>query len=129
MTNNQVLVYHAPDSSRLRVDPTPKRILLESWSIAFSPHAVPQQYGEDRGDVAPATIYKHGITLFRSVFTLLRILPTWKLARRLRRGIRTSRNGNFSIEIRAQGAPYNMDMPERMLGFGRPCCVPDRLCF
>ncbi|KAH9950808.1 autophagy-related protein 13-domain-containing protein [Amylocystis lapponica] len=100
LNTNQVLVYRAPDSSRQRIDPVPKYILLESWDLSFTAHQTRPTtgHGDDRVDVAPPTMYKHAISLFRSIFTLLRILPTWKLARRLRR--RGNGTGNFSIQLR-----------------------------
>ncbi|KAI0371996.1 hypothetical protein BV20DRAFT_964679 [Pilatotrama ljubarskyi] len=100
LATNQVLVYHAPDSSRVRIDPTPRYIVLESWTLEFVPNQAGSHDSDDRIDVAPSTIYKHGIPLFRSIFTLLRVLPAWKLARRLRRRVGGSRNGNFSIQLR-----------------------------
>ncbi|PPQ96946.1 hypothetical protein CVT26_005965, partial [Gymnopilus dilepis] len=75
--NNQMLVHTSPSSfeggggqgsSRLRIEPTPRYVLLETW-----------------------TLEKHGIVLFRSVFSLLRVLPAWKAYKRLKR--RIGRNG------------------------------------
>ncbi|KAG6371055.1 autophagy-related protein 13-domain-containing protein [Boletus reticuloceps] len=101
LTNNQVLVYLAPDSSRVRMDPTPQHILLENWLLTFSPIPTSPQHSVEPGDVAPSTIYKHGIPLFRSLFSLLRILPSWKLFRKLRRRMSTPyRNGNLTIQLR-----------------------------
>ncbi|KAH7915511.1 autophagy-related protein 13-domain-containing protein [Hygrophoropsis aurantiaca] len=104
LTNNQVLVYLAPDSSRLRIDPTPRHILLENWLLNFTPEFPQARSGDDQSDVAPSTIYKHGIPLFRSLYSLLRILPSWKLFKKLRRRTTaTSRNGNLSIQLRVKG--------------------------
>lgn len=100
LNTNQVLVYLAPDSSRIRIDPTPTHILLESYELSFTP----REAHEDAGaDVALPTIYKHGIPLFRSLYSLLRILPTWRLCKRFRRraGV-PSRNGQMRIEIRVR---------------------------
>ncbi|KII85697.1 hypothetical protein PLICRDRAFT_45046 [Plicaturopsis crispa FD-325 SS-3] len=94
LSNNQALVYLAPDSSRLRVQPTPRCIVLETWRLSFTAH------GHAHDQVAPPTIYKNGIPFFRSLFTLLRILPAWKLFKRLRR--RT--NANFAIQLAVRGA-------------------------
>lgn len=71
-------------------------------------------------DVALPTIYKHGIVLFRSLYSLLRVLPTWKFYKRLRRrtgGV--NRNGNLAIHlrVRAQGA-QSEDLD--VLRFGTP---------
>ena len=62
-------------------------------------------------------MYKHGISLFRSVFTLLRTLPAWKLARRLR----SQRNGKFSILLRVDNmAEATSIHSSDVLGFGEP---------
>ncbi|KAF9219119.1 hypothetical protein BS17DRAFT_438351 [Gyrodon lividus] len=104
LTTNQVLVYLAPDSSRLRIDPTPRHILLENWLLNFTPDFHQTHYNDEPGDVAPSTIYKHGIPLFRSLFSLLRILPSWKLFKKLRRRMSAPyRNGNLSIQLRIKG--------------------------
>ena len=78
LTQNQALVYLSPDSSRIRISPTPRHVLLESFILDLVPHPNP-------AEVALPTIYKHGIPLFRSLYTLLHILPAWKLHKRLRR--------------------------------------------
>ncbi|GBE84357.1 autophagy-related protein 13-domain-containing protein [Sparassis latifolia] len=116
LTNNQVLVYLAPDSSRVRIDPTPRYILLESWDIIFTQNDSQHRYG---ADVALPTMYKQAIPLFRSVFTLLRILPAWKLSRRLRTRVGGNRNGNFSIQLRVQGIDEDRGA-EGILGFDTP---------
>ncbi|KAK7000541.1 autophagy-related protein 13 [Favolaschia claudopus] len=38
---------------------------------------------DDEEDVLPSTIYKNAIPLFRALFALLRILPAWRVVRRL----------------------------------------------
>ncbi|KAH0828819.1 autophagy-related protein 13-domain-containing protein [Lanmaoa asiatica] len=118
LTNNEVLVYLAPDSSRVRMDPTPQHILLENWLLAFSPTYAPAEHSVEPGDVAPSTIYKHGIPLFRSLFSLLRILPSWKLFRKLRRRMSTPyRNGNLSIQLQIKSLD---DYPTNILDFDAP---------
>ncbi|KAG6908195.1 hypothetical protein DXG01_005784 [Tephrocybe rancida] len=77
LTHNQVLVHLSPDSSRVRIHPTPRFVLLETFVLDFTPGPPV--------DVPLPTIYKHGIPLFRSLYTLLRVLPAWKLHKRLRR--------------------------------------------
>lgn len=116
LTPNQMLAYIAPDSSRTPIDPTPRSILLETWTLIFDPHQSQSHLGQvqERPDVAPPTIYKHGISLFRSVFTLLRILPTWAIAKRGGRP-RGMNNGNFSIQVRVQ---HNGAGEDGMLRFG-----------
>lgn len=147
LTNNQVLVQHdpAPHASRVRVDPAPTHILLESWALAFVPLPPPpsstssssgastssssadsplegpgaQARPGAAADVTPATVYKHAIAVFRSLYTLLRVLPAWRLVKRLqRRAGGAGRNGQLGIALRVAGehAPPAVDL--RVLGFG-----------
>ncbi|OBZ77362.1 Autophagy-related protein 13 [Grifola frondosa] len=88
-------------------------ILLETWDLVFTPAHTQQE-------VFAATMYKHSLTLFRSIFTMLRILPSWKLARRLRRRGAGGRGGNFSIELHVQGPEEGGETVEGILGFGMP---------
>lgn len=119
LATNQVLVYLAQDSSRVRIDPTPRYIVLESWNLEYSPHPHGQPYTQD---VAPSTMYKHGIPLFRSIFTLLRVMPAWKLARRLRRRVGGNRGGNFSIQLRVD-SPDSSVRTDEVMSFGELCVI------
>lgn len=102
LSNNQVLCLGEPLTSRIRVDPTPTHILLESWILTFVPSSGQyQSRANDRGDVTLSTVYKHGISLFRSLFTLLRVLPAWQFRKRMRR--RPNSSGGLGIEIRVGG--------------------------
>ncbi|OSD08063.1 hypothetical protein PYCCODRAFT_1402208, partial [Trametes coccinea BRFM310] len=116
LATNQVLVYTAPDSSRVRIDPTPRYIVLESWNLDFIPSHAGSHGSDDHIDVQPSTMYKHGIPLFRSIFTLLRVLPAWKLARRLRRRVGGARNGHFSIQLRVDSVDGSI-RPDEVLSF------------
>lgn len=113
LSNNQVLVHVAPDSSRVRVDPPPKFILLETWVVNFAPDG-PQH----PGDVAPSTIYKLGIALFRSVYALLRILPTWRSYGPFRRRVAGSA-GAFPLQLRLRTEGPD----DRILAFNAPLSV------
>ena len=67
--------------------------------------------------IALPTIYKHGIPLFRSVYSLLRVLPVWKLYKRLKRrtgGI--NRNGHLAISLRVR--PLQETNQVAILSFG-----------
>lgn len=100
LTHNQVLVYLSPDSSRIRISPTPRFVLLESFVLELVPHPNP-------ADVALPTIYKHGIPLFRSLYTLLRILPAWKLHKRFRRRAGAGPSLGITLKVR----PTDVDDP------------------
>lgn len=121
LSANQVLVCWGADSSRLRIEPTPQFILLESWSIQISPRR--EGSGSD-ADLGLSTVYKHGIGLFRSIYTLLRVLPTWKLHKRLRRrgAAPSNRNASLNIELRVRSG-HDQD---GVLGFGKR---PSPACF
>lgn len=156
LTANQVLVHHPPSGSRVRVDPTPTHILLERWVLAFVPNPV-SSHGHasgtpstssstssssaasevsgdtvmGAGEVTLATVYKHAMAVFRSLYTLLMLLPAARICKRLRRrgagggarmlGPSGRSNGNLGIMLRvkvrgsdAEGDDSGMSM----LGFG-----------
>jgi autophagy-related protein 13 len=118
LTHNDVLVHLAPDGARTRIDPTPKYILLESWFMTYTRTSVVRDQ-DYNNEVEPHTTYKHGISLFRSLFTLLRVLPSWKLFKRLRRRTGGSnRNGSLSILLRVVPAEGDSDS-EPILDFGK----------
>ena len=122
LSANQVLVCRGADTSRIRIDPTPKYILLESWSVQFSSRQ-PGSGGDT--DFGLSTVYKHGIGLYRSIYTLLRVLPTWTLHKRLRRrvAVPTNRNASLNIELRVRGS---QDQDGGLLGFGKHPHSPTR---
>ncbi|KAG8705559.1 hypothetical protein FRC08_001609 [Ceratobasidium sp. 394] len=69
---------------RIRVDlpPTARAILLEEWSLQLDRSAF---YPQQVEDPYPG-IYKQAIALIRSLFGLLRHVPTWQLHRKLGSG-------------------------------------------
>jgi autophagy-related protein 13 len=82
LTNNQTLVYISSDSTRVRIEPTPRFILLETWTLGMNlDHRVANT------NISPPVIYKHGIILFRNVFSLLWVLPSWKFYKHLKRRV------------------------------------------
>jgi autophagy-related protein 13 len=98
--------------ARIRIQPTPRYVLLEKWELKFIPRSsldhppsspIRQQGSSGQGAdgaVALPTIYKHGIPLFRSLYSLLRILPVWKLYKRLRRRTTGPSSSQLSIQLR-----------------------------
>lgn len=68
--------------------------------------------------LALPTIYKHGIPLFRSLYSLLRVLPVWKLYKRLKRrtgGV--NRNGHLGISLRVKPLEESVEALD-ILAFG-----------
>ncbi|KAI5120072.1 hypothetical protein M0805_002633 [Coniferiporia weirii] len=133
LTNNQVLVQHPPDASRVRVEPTPTHILLESWTLSFaasgsSPVSTSSSSSQSNssagtGEVTLATVYKHTMAVFRSLYTLLRVLPTWRVCKRLRRRPGAStRNGNLGVvlRVRVRNGDASASADTRYLGFDTP---------
>ncbi|THU80680.1 hypothetical protein K435DRAFT_695207 [Dendrothele bispora CBS 962.96] len=148
LNTNQVLAY-LPDSSsststRNRVQPTPKHVLLEKWVLEFTPrNATHRTRDRDRdgregaeeasgpagSSVALSTIYKHGIPLFRSLFSLLRILPAWKVAKRLkRRGLGGGPANGMSVVLRVAD-PTSAGGAGDILGFGERTDLVNSLRF
>lgn len=94
LATNQVLVLTDPSSARrTHVKPTPSHVLLESWVVIFTP-STSRPLGSTTStsssissseEIALSSVYKQSITLFRSLFTFLRILPAYKLCKRLKR--------------------------------------------
>lgn len=121
LANNQVLVCMSPqtESSRVRIEPTPKFVVLETWTLKCTPHhaGYDENLSNANMDSALPIIYKHGIILFRSVYSMLRILPTWKFYKRLRRRTAgVNRFGNFSILLRVR--PLDGGDDHQILEFG-----------
>jgi autophagy-related protein 13 len=113
LSANQVLVCRGADSSRLRIEPIPNYIYSNPG--LFSSRPAGRAVAGDT-DFGLSTVYKHGIGLFRSIYTLLRVLPTWKLHKRLRRRlVPTNRNAILDIELRVRGARDQ----DGVLGFGK----------
>ncbi|KAF8178962.1 autophagy-related protein 13-domain-containing protein [Pholiota molesta] len=124
LANDQVLVYAVPDTPRVKVEPARRFILLEAWSLGMDFHnrlASGGHLSAEGIDVALPTIYKHGIVLFRSLFSLLRVLPAWKFYKRLKRRIGgVNRNGNLSIQLRVRSQGEEADDERDILKFGVP---------
>ncbi|KAJ3901243.1 autophagy-related protein 13-domain-containing protein [Lentinula edodes] len=107
LTNNQVLVYISPDSSRVPIQSTYRYVLLERWVLELSSRDI-YSFSSDSesssGSVSLSTLYKHGIPLFRSLYSFLRVLPAWKLSKRFRRRRHNGMNG-LGVQVRVRGDP------------------------
>ncbi|KAH8108347.1 autophagy-related protein 13 [Phellopilus nigrolimitatus] len=129
LTDKQVFVHHPPSPSRARVDLTPTHILLESWMLAFifSGSAFSQSSvsssssGGGAGEVTLATVYKQAMSVFRSLYTLLRVLPAWRICKCLRRRPGAgNRNGHLGVMMRVRARGDSSSKNTRILGFGTP---------
>ncbi|KAL5505015.1 ATG13 [Sanghuangporus vaninii] len=124
LTDKQVLVQHPPNSSRQRVEPTPAHVLLERWTLAFvlSNSGSPSSSQMSTGEVTLATVYKHIMSVIRSLYTLLHVLPAWRICKRLRRRPgQGARNGQLGLmlRVRARGTDSSAD-DNGYLGFDEP---------
>ena len=68
-----------PASQRHEQGPKP-RVILERWHIELGD--ITKEFPKDLGMILPR-IYKNSIVLFRSLYTYAKLLPTWKLGRRV----------------------------------------------
>ncbi|KIK51133.1 hypothetical protein GYMLUDRAFT_65002 [Collybiopsis luxurians FD-317 M1] len=108
LPSNHRLVYTASGTSRVPVDTKYKYIVLESWDLDFRIASSPSSslssdsQGPGGGTALP-TVYKQGIPFFRSVYSLLRLLPAWKLSTQLKS--RGDGNGGLGIRVRAKADP------------------------
>ncbi|KAK3070697.1 autophagy protein 13 [Teratosphaeriaceae sp. CCFEE 6253] len=69
-------------------------VVLERWTIELGD----EDAAMGRNDPLP-NVYKKGVVLFRSLYTFLRFLPTWKLYRRLGRQL-TNGGGGLRVKYR-----------------------------
>ncbi|GJJ12848.1 hypothetical protein Clacol_007093 [Clathrus columnatus] len=132
LANNQVLVLTDPSSARrTHVRPTPSHVLLESWVVLFtpstsrsslsSPSASSSTTISNSEEIALSSVYKQSISLFRSLYTLLRILPAYKLSKRLKRAGADS--SQLSIQVRVHTQPSQARL-EKVLNFGDAISPP-----
>src|SRR5258708_2272417 len=124
-----VLVHQSPASSDIgetqtRVTPPPRYILLETHTLSLLPSSsLSFSSSSASSSVELSTVYKQCISLFRSLYTMLRVLPAWKLHRKLKR--RSSCNAlplggsGLSIEVQVGvGRPVVVD-DDSVAGFGK----------
>lgn len=123
----KVLVHHhsttefsdrGDDGERLtRITPAPRYIILETHTLSYSP-----SNATGSGTPELPQVYKQAISLFRSIYTLLRVLPSAKLQRRLKRGAARGGGGsagNLGIELRVTaGDSKALDDESVVAGFG-----------
>ncbi|KAJ7646248.1 autophagy-related protein 13-domain-containing protein [Mycena polygramma] len=105
---------HKPSGTR--IEPEPRYVLLEEWVLAFTPSAsstasstsaasdASTSTADEDVDVLPSTMYKNAIPLFRALFALLRILPAWRVvrkltARRTAAGLGTVQGGKRGLRV------------------------------
>lgn len=67
-------------STHSRSSDTKLQVILERWHIELGPST--SEMPNDLGNVLPR-VYKNSIVLFRSLYTYTKLLPTWKLSKRL----------------------------------------------
>ncbi|KAJ3989234.1 autophagy-related protein 13-domain-containing protein [Lentinula detonsa] len=129
LTNNQVLVYISPDSTRVAIQPTYKYVLLERWTLDLNMKDIHSSFSdsesssEGSGSVSPATLYKHGIPLFRSLYSLLRVLPAWKLSKRFKTR-RLNGTGALGVQVRVRGDPGSGLDESIVMRFDSPSALP-----
>lgn len=107
--SNKALVALGPSDQRVKIEPTPRGILLETWTLSATQlagvSAGSSLSSSDPGELSLAAVYKHAISLFRSLYTLCRQLPAARLYQqyRQRAGVtHPSPSSSFGIDLRLQ---------------------------
>ncbi|KIK52451.1 hypothetical protein GYMLUDRAFT_77776 [Collybiopsis luxurians FD-317 M1] len=105
---DQRLAYRPSGTSRVPVDTRNRYILLESWDLDLriapsSSSSLSSDSRDSNSGTALPTEHKQGIPLFRSVHSLLRLLPAWKSPTQLKS--RGDGNGGLGKRVRAKGDP------------------------
>lgn len=96
-----------------RISTIPRAILLESHVITLTPNATTPT--ASTSEVELPQVYKQSIALFRSLYTLLRTLPAWKLYQRLRR--RGAGFGMLGMDVKVRIGPRGGE-GQGVAGFG-----------
>lgn len=86
LSTNRALVAVDAVNTRIRIEPTPRAILLESWTISATPPPSSNSSSgssslsaSESAELSLSAVYKHAISLFRSIYTLAHTLPASKL--------------------------------------------------
>ncbi|BFZ57665.1 autophagy protein 13 [Savitreella phatthalungensis] len=90
LTPNQTLVVVDTDGRRHDLGITQGELALERWQIDWVPH------GQLRDRPDPSASYKKAVVVFRSLYSIARLLPAWKLKQRLSK----SRTPGLKIGLR-----------------------------
>ena len=124
LTNNQSLAIIDDDGKRWDVEEALRNfvlpdkhgdlqrprseVILERWHIELG--KMTRELPKDLGSILPR-VYKHSIVLFRSLYTYAKLLPTWKIGKRLKS---RSSNGLPRLKYRVMEydsprSPYEID--------------------
>ncbi|KLO18309.1 hypothetical protein SCHPADRAFT_130154 [Schizopora paradoxa] len=90
LNSSQNLVYDSGENSQNRIafpigPGQVRNILLERWSCSFIPRLSPSSTApktDVAGTVSLVTIYEHAVLTFRSLYSLLNILPSSRVCNR-----------------------------------------------
>ncbi|KAJ3340198.1 autophagy protein 13 [Gonapodya sp. JEL0774] len=89
----------------------PHRVLLESWQLTLTPLASSPQTDSTPPDLPVA--YKKSVVFFRSLFSHVRLLPAYRLVRRLRRETPPAVHVGYRLETQRTygGSDLGMEYP------------------
>lgn len=81
-----VLGYQTSDGLDVRLEASPRYVLLETWELTFKRRAQETHLNQEQGLYNPtesglssSAMYNQCIPIFRALFTLLRTLPAWQI--------------------------------------------------
>ncbi|KAK4047971.1 autophagy protein 13 [Microbotryomycetes sp. JL221] len=117
----------SPNSGRTPLAQAPSTVVLERWTVRLLPpptHSPSSSGGGNsmqRASSNPSAaaaanaatelpaVYKHAIIQFRSLYTLVRLLPAWNLHRRLTRRRATGMSGAAALKIGCRMSSVQFD--------------------
>ena len=95
ISRDEVIVHTFPDAQPELLDQSHSHILLETWTIV---HVARTPQGHD--EYLPHVTFKECTSLLRSIYTMLRMLPAWKLDSRLTKQTHRGSKPKFSVVLR-----------------------------
>ena len=96
ISRHEIFVRLNTDSDPEAIDPAPAYVTLETWTISG---VALEGVGTEK--YTPDCTYKACISLCRSVFTLLHVMPAWRLDTRLKKLSRSASNARVKIIVQA----------------------------
>ena len=127
LTNNQSLVIIDEQGGRWDVEealnispsssagggsqPARSEIILERWQIQLGENFI--EISKDLGQILPRT-YKNSIVLFRSLFTYAKLLPAWKLSKKLSKPRSAHSPPKLKYRIREESSTSNFSKEDSL---------------
>ncbi|KAM0791628.1 hypothetical protein ACM66B_006067 [Microbotryomycetes sp. NB124-2] len=106
----------SPTSGRPPLAQAPATVVLERWIVRLVPSSPPSSSSTSSAQNLPTNlaselpaVYKHAIVQFRSLYSLVRLMPAWNLHRRLSR--RRAVMGGSALKIGCRMSMHEVQEP------------------